>query len=58
MAQVGVPSALPAAGVLAAGIAIGAAITAAVVAARRPVADDSDDRSSAGQRPDDGAADA
>ncbi|GAA1600802.1 hypothetical protein GCM10009804_66720 [Kribbella hippodromi] len=36
MASVGVPHALPAAGVLAAGMAIGAAITAAVVAARRP----------------------
>jgi len=37
MASVGVPAALPAAGVLTAGMAIGAAITAAVVAARRPV---------------------
>jgi hypothetical protein len=36
MAEVGVPGALPAAGVLVAGMAIGAAITAAVVAARRP----------------------
>jgi hypothetical protein len=36
MAEVGVPAALPAAGVLVAGMAIGAAITAAVIAARRP----------------------
>jgi hypothetical protein len=36
MASVGVPSAVPAAGVLIAGMAIGAAITAAVLAARRP----------------------
>ncbi|MFF1818331.1 DUF6350 family protein [Kribbella sp. NPDC058245] len=36
MAAVGIPAALPAAGVLTAGMAIGAAITAAVVAARRP----------------------
>ncbi|WP_410789800.1 DUF6350 family protein [Kribbella sp. C-35] len=36
MSAVGVPGALPAAGVLAAGMAIGAAITAAVVSARRP----------------------
>ena len=36
MSAVGVPGALPAAGVLAAGMAIGAAITAAVLAARRP----------------------
>jgi hypothetical protein len=36
MAEVGIPGALPAAGVLVAGMAIGAAITAAVVAARRP----------------------
>lgn len=36
MAAVGIPGALPAAGVLAAGMAIGAAITAGVVAARRP----------------------
>ncbi|GAA0596351.1 hypothetical protein HPO96_30335 [Kribbella sandramycini] len=36
MAEVGVPAALPAAGVLTAGMAIGAAITAAVAAARRP----------------------
>lgn len=35
MSVVGVPSALPAAGVLVAGMAIGAAITAAVLAARR-----------------------
>lgn len=36
MSVVGVPGAVPAAGVLAAGMAIGAAITAAVVSARRP----------------------
>jgi hypothetical protein len=36
MSVVGVPGAVPAAGVLAAGMAIGAAVTAAVVAARRP----------------------
>jgi uncharacterized protein DUF6350 len=36
MAAVGIPSALPAAGVLAAGMAIGASITAALVASRRP----------------------
>jgi hypothetical protein len=36
MAEVGVPAAIPAAGVLIAGMAIGAAITAAAVAARRP----------------------
>jgi hypothetical protein len=36
MSAVGVPGALPAAGVLAAGMAIGAAITAAVVSSRRP----------------------
>jgi hypothetical protein len=36
MAEVGIPGALPAAGVLAAGMAIGAAVTAALVAARRP----------------------
>ncbi|MEV5963262.1 DUF6350 family protein [Kribbella sp. NPDC051952] len=36
MGVVGIPSALPAAGVLAAGMAIGAAITAALVASRRP----------------------
>ncbi|HEY0470853.1 MAG TPA: DUF6350 family protein [Kribbella sp.] len=36
MTEVGIPGALPAAGVLVAGMAIGAAITAAVVAARRP----------------------
>jgi hypothetical protein len=42
MAAVGVPGALPAAGVLAAGMAIGAAITAAVVSARRPADGDAD----------------
>ncbi len=36
MAEVGVPAAIPAAGVLVAGMAIGAAITAGAVAARRP----------------------
>ncbi|MFG1912926.1 DUF6350 family protein [Kribbella sp. NPDC048928] len=36
MSAIGVPGALPAAGVLAAGMAIGAAVTAAVVSARRP----------------------
>ena len=36
MSVVGVPGAVPAAGVLGAGMAIGAAITAAVVSARRP----------------------
>jgi hypothetical protein len=36
MAEVGIPGALPAAGVLGAGMAIGAAITAGLVAARRP----------------------
>ncbi|WBQ04217.1 cell division protein PerM [Kribbella sp. CA-293567] len=36
MAEVGVPAAVPAAGVLVAAMAIGAAITAAVIAARRP----------------------
>jgi hypothetical protein len=35
MSEVGIPAALPAAGVLGAGMAIGAAITAGVVAARR-----------------------
>ncbi|TCN43980.1 hypothetical protein EV644_101885 [Kribbella orskensis] len=38
MAEVGIPAALPAAGVLGAGMAIGAAITAGIVAARRPQA--------------------
>ena len=42
MSSVGIPSALPAAGVLAAGMAIGAAITAAVVAARRPADSEAD----------------
>ncbi|MEV4263116.1 DUF6350 family protein [Kribbella sp. NPDC049584] len=42
MSSVGVPGALPAAGVLAAGMAIGAAITAAVAASRRPVAEEAD----------------
>ncbi|WP_327640184.1 DUF6350 family protein [Kribbella sp. NBC_00482] len=42
MAAVGVPGALPAAGVLAAGMAIGAAITAAVVSARRPADGEAD----------------
>jgi hypothetical protein len=42
MAAVGIPSALPAAGVLAAGMAIGASITAAVVASRRPVDGEAD----------------
>ena len=42
MASVGVPAALPAAGVLTAGMAIGAAITAAVAASRRPVAEEAD----------------
>ncbi|HET6988059.1 MAG TPA: DUF6350 family protein [Kribbella sp.] len=37
MSVVGIPGALPAAGVLAAGMAIGASITAAVIASRRPV---------------------
>jgi hypothetical protein len=37
MSEVGIPGAVPAAGVLAAGMAIGAAITAGLVAARRPV---------------------
>ncbi|MEU4196051.1 DUF6350 family protein [Kribbella sp. NPDC026611] len=39
MSAVGVPGALPAAGVLAAGMAIGAAVTAAVIASRRPLVD-------------------
>ena len=42
MSSVGVPAALPAAGVLTAGMAIGAAITAAVAASRRPVAEEAD----------------
>ncbi|WUJ75106.1 DUF6350 family protein [Kribbella soli] len=42
MSSVGVPGALPAAGVLATGMAIGAAITAAVAASRRPVAEEAD----------------
>jgi hypothetical protein len=42
MSSVGVPGALPAAGVLAAGMAIGAAITAAVAASRRPAAEEAD----------------
>jgi hypothetical protein len=42
MSAIGVPAALSAAGVLAAGMAIGAAITAAVASARRP-ADDAGD---------------
>ena len=42
MAAVGVPGALPAAGVLAAGMAIGAGITAAVVSARRPADGEAD----------------
>ncbi|MFF0345028.1 DUF6350 family protein [Kribbella sp. NPDC004875] len=42
MSAIGVPSALSAAGLLAAGMAIGAAITAAVVSSRRP-ADDAGD---------------
>ncbi|MEI8412955.1 MULTISPECIES: cell division protein PerM [unclassified Kribbella] len=36
MSAVGIPAALPAAGVLAAGMAIGASITAALIASRRP----------------------
>ncbi len=36
MAEVGIPGALPAAGVLGAGMAIGAAVAAGLVAARRP----------------------
>jgi hypothetical protein len=40
MSAVGVPAALPAAGVLGAGMAIGAAITAAVVSSRRPADDE------------------
>jgi hypothetical protein len=42
MSVVGVPGALPAAGVLAAGMAIGAAVTAAVAASRRPAEDSVD----------------
>ncbi|TDW15392.1 cell division protein PerM [Kribbella kalugense] len=42
MSVVGVPGALPAAGVLAAGMAIGAAVTAAVAASRRPAEDQVD----------------
>jgi hypothetical protein len=42
MAAVGIPGALPAAGVLAAGMAIGASITAAVVASRRPADSEAD----------------
>jgi hypothetical protein len=42
MAEVGIPGAVPAAGVLTAGMAIGAAITAGVVAARRPVVAEAD----------------
>lgn len=42
MSVVGVPGALPAAGVLAAGMAIGAAVTAAVTASRRPAEDQVD----------------
>jgi hypothetical protein len=39
MSAIGVPAALSAAGLLAAGMAIGAAITAAVASARRPADD-------------------
>ncbi|QNE20754.1 hypothetical protein F1D05_26135 [Kribbella qitaiheensis] len=42
MAEVGIPGAVAAAGVLTAGMAIGAAITAGVVAARRPVVAEAD----------------
>jgi hypothetical protein len=42
MSAVGIPAALPAAGVLAAGMAIGASITAAVIASRRPVDGEAD----------------
>jgi Family of unknown function (DUF6350) len=42
MSAVGIPGALPAAGVLAAGMAIGASITAAVAASRRPADSEAD----------------
>jgi hypothetical protein len=42
MSAVGIPAALPAAGVLAAGMAIGASITAAVIASRRPAYGEAD----------------
>ncbi len=42
MAEVGIPGAVPAAGVLTAGMAIAAAITAGIVAARRPVVAEAD----------------
>jgi hypothetical protein len=42
MAEVGIPGAVPAAGVLTAGMALAAAITAGVVAARRPVVAEAD----------------
>ncbi|MEU4608769.1 DUF6350 family protein [Kribbella sp. NPDC023972] len=42
MSVVGIPAALPAAGVLAAGMAIGASITAAVIASRRPADGEAD----------------
>jgi hypothetical protein len=42
MAAVGIPAALPAAGVLAAGMAIGASMTAAVIASRRPADGEAD----------------
>jgi hypothetical protein len=42
MSVVGIPAALPAAGVLAAGMAIGASITAAVIASRRPADGETD----------------
>jgi hypothetical protein len=49
MSAVGVPGALPAAGVLAAGMAIGAAITAAVVSARRPADRPADEEADGGR---------
>jgi hypothetical protein len=42
MAEVGIPGAVPAAGVLTAGMALAAAITAGIVAARRPVVAEAD----------------
>ena len=42
MSAVGIPGALPAAGLLAAGMAIGASITAAVIASRRPADSEAD----------------
>ncbi|TWD81858.1 hypothetical protein FB561_2982 [Kribbella amoyensis] len=42
MAEIGIPAALPAAGVLGAGMAIGAAVTAGVLAARRPADEGTD----------------